>query len=234
MTRRTKADVKKIGAFVDQVATRIDAVVARLSAVVSEIPSGGAEFNYFVDSTRRILEQRDDGDPLAGAGYAADYVDSVRPPAMVWWVSRGGAVVERAHSADPESESFYDYSALRWFRNAVDSRAPTLSGPFIDTWGADDYTVTVSLPVPGKVMPTGVLAADVDVRRFIESLTAELLSIAIPLALVNESDRVVVSTVPSLSTGLPIVPRSARGNIASVVQKRFSVSDYGWSVVLLD
>ena len=83
-------------------------------------------------------------------------------------------------------------------------------------------------------MPTGVLAADVDVRRFIESLTAELLSIAIPLALVNESDRVVVSTVPSLSTGLPIVPRSARGNIASVVQKRFSVSDYGWSVVLLD
>lgn len=233
MTRDKNSDAKKIAEFADLVATRIDSVVARLAAVVDEMPSGEGEFGYFVDATNRLLAQHADGGALAGAGYAVAYRDSLRAPAMVWWVSRGGVVLERSHSTDPESESFYDYSALRWFRTPVGTGAPTLSGPFIDTWGADDYTVTVSLPVPGESEPRGVVAADVDVRRLIESLTAAITSISSPLALVNESDRVVVSTLPSLSTGLPIVPRSARGDIESVVHHRVSVSDYGWSVVSL-
>lgn len=237
MTRYTKAEEKKIGAFAEKVAARIDAVVARLVSVVdrmdSEMASESDGFDYFVDATKRLLEQRSDGDALAGAGYAADYLGSGRAPAMVWWVWRAGGVTERAHSADPESESFYDYTALRWFRSPMDTGAPALSGPFIDTWGSDDYTVTVSLPVSGEQAPRGVLAADVDVSRLIESLAADLASISGSLALVNESDRVLVSTVPSLSTGLPIVPRAARADIESVVRKRFTVPGYGWSVVLL-
>jgi hypothetical protein len=135
---------------------------------------------------------------------------------------------------DPESESYYDYASLRWFRTAKETGAPTLSGPFIDTWGSDDYTVTVSVPVPGDSGVLGVLAADVEVRRFIESLTADLREISTPLTLVNESDRVVVSTVPSLSTGLPIRPRSARNDADPPSMRRFPVADYGWSVVSLE
>ncbi|WP_422749214.1 cache domain-containing protein [Mycobacterium sp. WMMD1722] len=214
-----------------QVASRIDKVVATLAAAAAEAPRSGADFEHFVDATRQLLSDGDPGLALAGAGYAVEYVDSARAPAMVWWVRRGQAIAERTHSVDPDSESFYDYASLRWFRTARDSAAPTLSGPFIDTWGSDDYTVTVSQPVTGDSRLLGVIAADVEVRRFIDSLTADLRRISAPLTLVNEADRVVVSTVPSLSTGLPIRPRSERGQADPPSLRRYPVSDYGWSVV---
>jgi len=217
--------------FADQVAARIDAVVERLSTVVDEIPSSGDEFGYFGDSTRQLLVDGGEDDVLAGAGYAVSYADRGCPPAMVWWAHRGDSVIERTHSVDPNSESFYDYASLRWFRTAKDVGQVTLSGPFIDAWGADDYTVTLSLPVTGPTGALGVVAADVDVRRFIASLIADLRGLSTPLALVNESDRVVVSTFPKLSTGLPVRPRAARRAAEADTLQRFPVSDYGWSVI---
>jgi hypothetical protein len=234
MSRREEVTEQKIARFADQVAGRIDAVVEKLDAVAAEALSATGGFDSFVKSTRELLVESGNVDALAGVGYAVAYQDSDDPPAMVWWVHRGDSVVERTHSVDPESESFYDYASLRWFRTAMVSGQPTLSGPFIDTWGSDDYTVTVSLPVPGPSGPRGVVAADVDVRRFIESLTADLQRIPTPVALVNESDRVVVSTLPSLSTGLPIRSRAARNDPDYAALQRLPVSHYGWSVVSLD
>jgi hypothetical protein len=233
MTRREAPAERKMARFADQVAHRMDAVVQKLKTVADALPSAAGDFSYFVEATRELLAQSGNGDVLAGAGYAVEYVESARSPAMVWWVRRGDMVVERSHSVDPDSESFYDYASLRWFKTAAERGAPTLSGPFIDTWGSDDYTVTVSLSVPGDSGTCGVIAADIDVRRFIASLTADLGRITTPLALVNESDRVVVSTVPSLSTGLPILPRAARRDANSASLQRFPVSTYGWSVVSL-
>ena len=234
MSRREEATEQKIARFADQVAGRIDAVVKKLDAVAAEALSTTGGFDSFVKSTRELPVESGNVGALAGVGYAVAYQDSGDQPAMVWWVHRGDSVVERTHSVDPDSESFYDYASLRWFRTAMVSGQPTLSGPFIDTWGSDDYTVTVSLPVPGPSGPRGVVAADVDVRRFIESLTADLQRIPTPVALVNESDRVVVSTLPSLSTGLPIRSRAARNDPDYAALQRLPVSHYGWSVVSLD
>lgn len=233
MSRRTTVAERKIAQFAAQVASRIDDVVEQLNTVATGASSATSDFEFCVESTRNLLSDNGCAGALAGAGYAVSYLDSGRPPAMVWWVRRGDAVSERSHSVDPDSESFYDYASLRWFREAKDSGLPTLSGPFIDAWGSDDYTVTVSLPVPGDSGAQGVVAADMDVRRFVESLTADLNQISVPLALVNESDRVVVSTVPVLSTGLPIRPRGTRTDIDLAVRQRFPVSTYGWSVVSL-
>jgi P2-related tail formation protein len=92
--------------------------------------------------------------------------------------------------------------------------------------------VTVSVPVVVDESPCGVLAADVDVRRFIDTVVADLREIPVPVALVNEADRVVASTLPSLSTGLPIRPRRLR-NDQPINMRRHSVSGYGWSLVTL-
>ncbi|BBY28504.1 cache domain-containing protein [Mycolicibacterium sediminis] len=229
-SRRGTADAA-IKVLTASVARRIDAVVEVLTDVAAGVPPAASDFDYFAAVTRELLMREATRSSLAGAGYAVEYADPVRAPAMVWWVRRGGSIAERTHSVDPESESFYDYAALRWFTAAKDTGAPTLSGPFIDTWGADDYTVTVSLPVSNDSTLLGVIAVDVDVRRFIESLTAEMAEISAPLALVNESDRVVVSTEPSLSTGLPIRPRAARDEPDLPSTRRYPVSGYGWSVV---
>ncbi len=70
-------------------------------------------------------------------------------------------------------------------------------------------------------------------RRRVDALAADLRAMRAPVALVNEADRVVVSTVPSLSTGLPIRPRGMRDD-HSVDGRRHPVSTYGWSVVVLD
>jgi methyl-accepting chemotaxis protein-like sensor len=233
MSRRGGKVEGEIARFASEVAIRIDSIVQKLNVLAVDASSSGSEYDYFVDVTRQMLVDGGSGDVLAGAGYALSHGNFRRPPAMVWWVHRGDSVVERTHSVDPDSESFYDYASLRWFRTAASSGLPTLSGPFIDAWGSNDYTVTVSVPVSGSAGLQGVVAADVDVRRFVESLTADLRRMPVPLALVNESDRVVVSTVPALSTGLPIRPRSVRGTAESPVLQRFPVSDYGWSVVTL-
>jgi hypothetical protein len=233
--RRTAPD-RGVVRFAQSVANRIHDVVGALRTVEADAPDpktdSATDFGYFVVATRRMLEQRGGNDVLAGAGYAACYAGTDGVPAMVWWVNGGETVTERSHSVDPDSESFYDYAALRWFKLALESRRPTLSGPFIDTWGSDDYTVTVSLPVVGTdAIARGVLAADVDVRRFIDSLTNDLRSIETPVALVNEVDRVVVSTVPVLSTGLPLRPRGGHGDFDAHPGIRTPVAGYGWSVV---
>jgi hypothetical protein len=228
---------KEMVRFAAKVASHIDDVVGEMRDIVDEASADGAsppaDFAYFLDATRQLLVERGSGDVLAGAGYAVSYLDYDRAPAMVWWVHHAGQVVERSHSVDPESESFYDYASLRWFRLAVESRCPTLSGPFIDTWGSDDYTVTVSVPVVGASGPLGVFAADVDVRRLIDTLTADLRRIGSPVALVNEADRVVVSTIPLLSTGLPMQTRALRHDSVARVRLRVPVPGYSWSVVAL-
>ncbi len=235
MSNRGAALEKEIARFAAIVASHIDEVVGVLSDVADKSLTDGAstsaDVDYFREATRHVLVQRGSGDVLAGAGYAVAYPDNDCAPAMVWWVHRGGQVAERSHSVDPESESFYDYASLRWFRLAVESRSSTLSGPFIDTWGSDDYTVTVSVPVLRSHGALGVLAADVDVRRFIDTLTSDLQGIASPVALLNESDRVVVSTVPLLSTGLPVRVRGQRHSAADQVRLRLPVPGYSWSVV---
>ncbi|CAN5670928.1 hypothetical protein BH11ACT6_BH11ACT6_26310 [soil metagenome] len=227
---------KQLRRFAGKVAERIDDTVAALQLIAHDAKlSGDAEpkaISYFVDATYRLLEQRDEDDVLAGAGYAVDAQAQRCAPAMIWWVRRGGALVERSHSVDPDADSFYDYASLRWFKAAKLDRRPTLSGPFIDTWGSDDYTVSVSVPVEVGSESWGILAADVDVRRFIDTLAADLREMRAPVALVNEADRVVVSTIPSLSTGLPILARGLRHD-QSVERRRYDVSTYGWSVVVL-
>lgn len=233
MNRRAATPGRTIARFANQVAARIDAVVQRLEDVASDAPSDGGAVEHFRSATRRLLATGDDDDVLAGSGFAACYDGRERLPAMVWWARRGDALVERSHSVDPDSESFYDYAALRWFRVPVGSGEPTLTGPFIDTWGADDYTVTVSLPVTGVDGPVGVVAADVDVRRFIASLITDLRGVSAPVALVNEFDRVVVSTAPTLSTGLPLRPRGATVDESEDSQRqRVPVPGFAWSVVL--
>ncbi|WP_242676780.1 cache domain-containing protein [Rhodococcus sp. ABRD24] len=167
-----------------------------------------------------------------GVGFAVDYTIDGRSPAMVWWRRKDGSVIARTHGSDPDTDSFYDYASLRWFAAAKQSKQTTVSGPFIDSWGTDDYTVTVSYPVLTDDDCAGVLAADVDLPQIVEAWTEAVGESEREMALVNENDRVVASTVPTLSTGLLIRPRNVSDSIFEVEQ-RCAVSKFGWSIVVL-
>jgi hypothetical protein len=128
---------------------------------------------------------------------------------LAWWL--GGAVAGRPAAAprvrrllateDPGDDSFRDYTTLEWWRIPASTRAPHLTGPYVDYLCTDDYTLTLTAPaVFGETM-VGVVGADLYVADVERSILPALRSVSETMTLVNAWGRVVVSTDPHLATG---------------------------------
>ena len=128
---------------------------------------------------------------------------------LAWWL--GGSVGTGSGSAprvrrllateDPGDDSFRDYTTLEWWRVPASTKAPHITGPYVDYLCTDDYTLTLTAPaVVGDVM-VGVVGADLYVADVERSLLPALRSASEPMTLVNAWGRVVVSTDPHLATG---------------------------------
>lgn len=174
---------------------------------------------------------RSHGIPLSGVGFVAEH-GVVLPDRswMAWWVRRDEGIRQKGHNLNPASDAFYDYTTAPWFRLPRRTGERHIAGPYIDSWGTDDVTITASAAVRTAGRFVGVVAADLAVRRFEVSISAQLRSIGVPAVLVNDEDRVVASGVPELTTGLRLQPR-ARAAAEEAGLRRFP-GRYGWSVVL--
>ncbi|GAB3192687.1 hypothetical protein GCM10027261_06050 [Geodermatophilus arenarius] len=166
---------------------------------------------------------------VTGAGLA------VRPPtesgagvpSMAWWVIRDGEVRVKQHVLNPRSDSFYDVPRARWFRVPYASGAPTLLSPYVDSWGTDDVTMTAAVPLTVGGETLGVVAADLDVRAFLDAVE-RLLVAAGATALLDEEDRVITAIHPQLETG----SRLAATEVGPVAA-RAGIAQFGWAVVRL-
>ncbi|MFF5988479.1 cache domain-containing protein [Prauserella flavalba] len=212
-------------------------LVALSDIATGALGSGGTE--RAGDALRRPLEHscrallaQDRGSALSGAGFAADY-GRVAPAHlwMAWWVRRDGVVREKRHTLNPESDAFYDYRHAAWFDIPRTAGARAVVGPYIDSWGTDDFTITASAPVVVDDEFIGVVAADLAVRQMEIAISRQLRAIDAPAVLVNSEDRVVASGVPELTTGLRLSPRAGGETRRSELARHDAA--YGWSVVLL-
>ncbi|MGI8305936.1 cache domain-containing protein [Saccharopolyspora hattusasensis] len=169
---------------------------------------------------------------VAGVGFASEY-GQVLPsqPWMAWWVERDGTVKQKHHTLNPSSDAYYDYRHAEWFDKPRRTDERCVSGPYIDSWGTDDFTITAAMPVRVHGSFAGVVAADLAVRRLERAISAQLRAIDTPAVLVNGEDRVVASGIPHLSTGLRMNPRVGGGERQPELA-RFATA-YGWAVVLL-
>ncbi|MGY2002614.1 cache domain-containing protein [Blastococcus sp. SYSU DS1024] len=167
---------------------------------------------------------------VTGAGMA------LRPPAtasagevpsMAWWVIRDGEIRAKQHVLNPRSDSFYDVSQARWFRVPCASGAPTLLSPYVDSWGTDDVTMTAAAPLTASGEVLGVVAADLDVRRFVDAAEGLLVE-AEATALLDEEDRVITATHPQLDTGTRLSATEL-----GPVRARAAIAEFGWTVVRL-
>lgn len=162
-----------------------------------------------------------------GVGAAVVGEESVDGTAsMAWWIRRDGQVSRKRHVMNPQSDSFYDVRHLRWFRVPMTTGRPALFGPYVDSWGTDDITLTAAIALLVDDRRVGVAAADLDTRRYLD-LAEGVLREAGVSALLDDEDRVVVSSDPSIDTGTRIA------SLGREVTGRETIDELNWSLARL-
>lgn len=169
------------------------------------------------------------GLPITGVGFVADTGHTGPLGAwMLWWIRAGDAVKQKQHVLNRESDSFYDYSNAQWFREARHGATPFITSPYIDAWGTDTLTMTVSIPVFLDGTFLGVVAADLMTETFCDKLIG-ILQRDEGITIVDREDRVIASSIPVLTPGIPIRGFLRRSSLS--VNDRHPCAYAGWSAV---
>ncbi|MFE7628914.1 cache domain-containing protein [Kocuria sp. NPDC057446] len=167
--------------------------------------------------------------PITGVGFVAD-IDRTGPIGawMLWWIRSGAAIKQKQHVLNRESDSFYDYSNAQWFREARHGTAPFITSPYIDAWGTDSLTMTASIPVFTGGTFLGVVAADLKTENFCDQLI-RILQRGEDITIVDHEDRVIASSIPVLTPGIPI--RGFLRRSSQTVGDRHPCAYAEWSAV---
>jgi hypothetical protein len=227
MTRSSQHD--SLEAVARAVADLTQPVFARLEALAQEVSA--LDLRRAVDRGRLDDHDAETVESLAvqtvqtldlvsGAGMAATTGETSSDGVMHWWILRDDAVVTKRHVLNPASDSYYDFSNLRWFTVPASSGTSTLIAPYIDSWGTDDLTVTAAVLVPAR-----------DSAREVTAVVAveDVLRSAAPAVLIDGEGRAVGSTEPDIETGVRLAAVSSwrAGETADV-------PDLGWTVASLE
>ncbi|WP_296666830.1 cache domain-containing protein [Demequina sp.] len=183
---------------------RVEEALTRGSARVSE-------FDETIEWL--VAPSLDDARPMIGAGFVAapGYFEEA-PWHMAWWLSatngvglagREGSLRRLVSIENPLDESFHDYTRLEWWRGAVESDRPHLTGPYIDYLCTDELTLTLTVPVHANGFVAGVVGADLSVAA-LEGLTDGVLRAAVvPMVLGTASGRIVAASEAAVEPGIP-------------------------------
>jgi hypothetical protein len=125
------------------------------------------------------------------------------PFRLEWWQVDTGSAELVALDPDlrPNSVGFYDYASADWFDVPRRTGRRHVVGPHVDVHGTGRYLLTMTAPVSVAGGFLGVSGADVPVSRFESHVLRELGPLANAFVIVNDEDRVVLSTVPQWPTG---------------------------------
>jgi len=205
VTSALEAEVASVGAAVARVVERVFGTVARVR-VAALRPSAQAGFR----SGRRVLDDdvRDlllEGGQLAvGLGLVvAPRPERDLPVRLDWWQIDSEAGRSRSLEPDlrPTSLGYYDYTTAEWFDVPRRTGHRHVVGPYVDVHGTGRYLLTFTEPVLVDGEFAGVAGADVPVRRFERHLVGALGRQPQPFVLLNDEDRVVLSTAPRWLVG---------------------------------
>lgn len=94
---------------------------------------------------------------------------------------------------DSDSTDYYDYMRLPWFDTPRRTGEPTLSGPYLDYLGVDDYVLTATVPVVSGEVFIGLAGADIRVSDLERMVLSRCKGFRTPMALVTAEDRIVCS-----------------------------------------
>jgi hypothetical protein len=200
---------------VAQVGAAVSAVVERVFGTVTAVRNAALRSSTWAgrpvldDGVRELL--REPGQLAVGLGLVvAPQPEHGLPLRLEWWqVDRdGGPLRTLEPDLKPTSLGYYDYTATEWFDVPRRTGRRHVVGPYVDVHGTGRYLLTLTDPVvvDGEFM--GVAGADVSVRRFETHLLQVLGRLPAPFLLLNDEDRVVLSTAPRWLVG-SLLPREA-------------------------
>jgi len=198
---------------VAQVGAAVSAVVERVFGTVTAVRNAALGSSTWAgrpvldDGVRELL--REPGQLAVGLGLVvAPQPEHGLPLRLEWWqVDRdGGPLRTLEPDLKPTSLGYYDYTSTEWFDVPRRTGRRHVVGPYVDVHGTGRYLLTLTDPVvvDGEFM--GVAGADVSVSRFETHLLQVLGRLPAPFLLLNDEDRVVLSTAPRWLVGSLVPP----------------------------
>lgn len=204
MTGATRADEgARIGAAVSGAIERVFAAVSVVHTAALRSLTGAGPGPTLAEQVRELL--REPGQIAVGLGLvAAPRPELDLPMRLQWWQVDPAAdrLVQLDPDLRPASLGYYDYTAADWFDVPRRTGRRHVVGPYVDVHGTGRYLLTLTGPVvdpDGDFL--GVVGADVPVSGFESHLLRVLGRPRQPFLLVNDEDRVVVSTSPRWLVG---------------------------------
>ena len=202
------SDAVRVGAAVADVAERVFQTVAAVQSAAMR-PAARAAFlkgeqMLGADVPDLLLEP---GQLAAGLGLVVAPRQGL-PLRLEWWQADPGAGPPRPLVPDlrPASVGYYDYTRAEWFEVPRRTGRGHVTGPYVDVHGTGRYLLTFTQPVVIAGVFAGVAGADVPVDRFETRLLRVLRRLPGPVVLVNDEERVVLSTAPQWLVGELVTP----------------------------
>jgi hypothetical protein len=197
-------EVAQVAAAVSEVVERLFGTVTavREAALRSSVREGLRAGRPVLDNVRELL--REPGQLAVGLGLVvAPQPEQDLPLRLEWWQADqdGGPLRTLEPDLKPTSLGYYDYTATEWFDVPRRTGRRHVVGPYVDVHGTGRYLLTLTEPVVVDGEFVGVAGADVSVRRFETHLLQVLGQLPAPFLLLNDEDRVVLSTAPRWLVG---------------------------------
>ena len=197
-------EVAQVAAAVSEVVERLFGTVTavREAALRSSVREGLRAGRPVLDNVRELL--REPGQLAVGLGLVvAPQPEQGLPLRLEWWQADqdGGPLRTLEPDLKPTSLGYYDYTATEWFDVPRRTGRRHVVGPYVDVHGTGRYLLTLTEPVVVDGEFVGVAGADVSVRRFETHLLQVLGRLPAPFLLLNDEDRVVLSTAPRWLVG---------------------------------
>lgn len=174
-------------------------VTAIRDALIDRIPLSPSRIGEIRPLLADLLQRP--GQPAVGLGVIIEpELLAAEPLRLEWWQLVDGGLQSLDADLNRDSLGFYDYAAADWFAVPRRTGQRHVVGPYVDVYGTERYTLTLTSPILVGTDFLGVAGADVPLDRFEQRVLAAVAAEA-EFVVTNGENRVVVSTSSATPPG---------------------------------
>lgn len=210
----------QIAAWFDDVFGELDALSARISVTLLEARGTRARFIEADLKPVKLITAgflaRHSVVEAAGVILAPGTIDQNRGTIEWWRHDEHGISGKVVFNLTPQTGSFYDFATLTWFDNAVKNTSRTVTGPYVDFGGLDQYILTMTVPLELGADVIGMVGCDIEVHDIETVIVPILRRIPGDAALLNADRHVILGNSGRFLVGNRVRSTPESGTILPV------------------